>query len=182
MADVWIEDPDTDHGAWPGKDAETAFIGRLPIAKGQGTCCVADQVRPDMDALPARVLTEAATTRGSTSARVVTHRPLSSNRRGSFSIQSRSTSTSSWIFSGPTYKSCPGSPLDRSHRCAVTLRCSAGGGDLPADHDGAADPCVEQRLSAVLAVDVETGRRRRARSGCHPQATQWCQGRRVPSR
>jgi hypothetical protein len=56
--DVWIEDPDTDHGAWPGKDAGTAFIGRLPIAGGRSTCCVvADRVRPDMEALPPLVLT-----------------------------------------------------------------------------------------------------------------------------
>jgi hypothetical protein len=56
--DVWIENPDTDHLAWPGKDAGTALIGRLPIAEGRGTgCVVADRVRPDMDALPPLELT-----------------------------------------------------------------------------------------------------------------------------
>jgi hypothetical protein len=58
--DVWIEEPDTDHEAWPGKDAGTALIGRLPIAGTRGTCCVvADRVRPDMDALPPLELTAA---------------------------------------------------------------------------------------------------------------------------
>ena len=56
--DVWIEDRDTDHGAWPGKDAGTTLIGRLPIAGAGGTCCVvADRVRPNMDALPPLELT-----------------------------------------------------------------------------------------------------------------------------
>jgi hypothetical protein len=55
--DVWIEEPDTNQ-AWPGKDAGTTLIGRLPIAGAGGTCCVvADRVRPDMDALPPLELT-----------------------------------------------------------------------------------------------------------------------------
>ncbi|HEX8760111.1 MAG TPA: hypothetical protein VF734_09105 [Pseudonocardiaceae bacterium] len=34
--DVWIEDPDTDHAAWPGKEAETAFIGTATPRRGPG--------------------------------------------------------------------------------------------------------------------------------------------------
>jgi hypothetical protein len=64
--EVWIEEPRHRLRRVAGKDARTAFIGRLPTAGGPATSCVvAERVRPDMHALPPLVLTadEAGVTR-----------------------------------------------------------------------------------------------------------------------